>query len=74
MRIDCSECAMYRSQHCDDCLVTALLHPPAGAVEWDEDLDAPLDALAGGGLIPVLKFRPREQGQDPAADVRRAAP
>jgi hypothetical protein len=43
-------------------------------VEWDEDLAAPLDALAGGGLIPVLKFRPRGQGEDPAADVQRAAP
>lgn len=59
MRIDCSECAMYRSEHCDDCLVTALLRPPAGTIEWDEDLEAPLEALAGGGLIPVLKFRPR---------------
>jgi hypothetical protein len=74
MRIDCSECAMYRTEHCDDCLVTALLHPPAGAVEWDEDLAAPLEALAGGGLIPVLKFRPRGQGEDPAADARRTAP
>jgi hypothetical protein len=72
MRIDCSECAMYRSQHCDDCLVTALLHPPAGAVEWDEDLQGPLDALAGGGLIPVLRFRRRGE-EDPAADSKRAA-
>lgn len=59
MRIDCTQCEMYRTEQCDDCLVTALLHPPAAPVEIDEDLDPPLQALAGAGLIPVLKFRPR---------------
>jgi hypothetical protein len=74
MRIDCSECAMYRSEHCDDCLVTALLRPPAGAVEWDEDLEAPLEALVGGGLIPVLKFRPRDRDErGTSAEAGRAA-
>jgi hypothetical protein len=72
MRIDCSECAMYRSEHCDDCLVTALLRPP-GAVEWDEDLEAPLEALAGGGLIPVLKFMPRAHQGSPSAEEGHAA-
>jgi hypothetical protein len=66
MRIDCTECQMYESSHCDDCLVTALLHPPQAPVEIDEDLDPPLQALTGSGLIPVLKFRPRE----PAAPER----
>jgi hypothetical protein len=59
VKINCIECSMYRSEHCDDCLVTALLHPPAEEVEWAEDLEAPLGALAEGGLIPVLRFRPR---------------
>jgi hypothetical protein len=59
MRIECTECEMFESSHCDDCLVTALLHPPDGIVEIDEDLDAPLQALSGAGLIPVLRFRPR---------------
>ena len=59
MRIDCSRCEMFRSEHCDDCLVTALLHPPTGAVDIDEELDPPLEALTGAGLIPVLRFRPR---------------
>lgn len=59
MKIDCTTCEMYRSSHCDDCLVTALLHPPEGEVEIEEDLGEPLQALAGAGLIPVLKFRPR---------------
>ena len=60
MQIECRNCEMYRSSHCDDCLVTALLHPPDGVVEIDEDLDPPLRALSGAGLIPVLKFRPRK--------------
>ncbi|MDQ3783382.1 MAG: hypothetical protein M3360_00565 [Actinomycetota bacterium] len=62
MRIDCTECAMYQSEHCDDCLVTALLHPPHGAVEIDDDLEPPLVALSGAGLLPVLKFRSRPSG------------
>ena len=59
MRIDCTQCAMFQSEHCEDCLVTAVLHPPAGPVDIDQDLDPPLRELAGAGLIPVLKFRPR---------------
>ena len=59
MRIDCTQCEMYRTEHCDDCLVTALLHPPAAPVEIDHDLDPPLQALSDAGLIPVLRFRPR---------------
>ena len=65
MRIECSKCEMYESAHCDDCLVTALLHPSQDAVDIDEDLDPPLQALAGSGLIPVLKFRPREDPSPP---------
>ena len=59
MRIDCSECAMYRSEHCEDCLVTALVHPPEVPLEIDDELDQPLTALSQAGLIPVLRFRPR---------------
>jgi hypothetical protein len=59
MKIDCTTCEMYRSHHCDDCLVTALLHPPAAEVEIADGLGEPLGTLAGAGLIPVLKFRPR---------------
>lgn len=59
MRIDCTQCEMYETEHCEDCLVTAVLHPSARPVEIAEDLDPPLQQLAGAGLIPVLKFRPR---------------
>lgn len=74
MRIECTDCEMYQSNHCDDCLVTALLHPQDG-VDIDADLDAPLHALSSAGLIPVLRFRPREPapnsepGAEPAAEA-----
>lgn len=61
MLIECTSCEMYQSSHCDDCLVTALLHPPDGVVEIDEELDESLQALSGAGLIPVLRFRPRDE-------------
>lgn len=60
---------MYESSHCEDCLVTALLRPSAPQVEIDDELDPPLQTLAGAGLIPVLKFRPRSPG-DPPGDER----
>jgi hypothetical protein len=63
MQIDCRQCEMYQSSHCDDCLVTALLHPPSLPVEIDDSLDPPLQALSGAGLVPVLKFRPRAQAE-----------
>jgi len=68
MRIDCTQCEMYQSEHCEDCLVTAVLHPQAGPVEVDEELDPPLQQLAGVGLIPVLKFKPRRHPNPPRPD------
>ena len=65
MIIECARCEMYRSEHCEDCLVTALLHPPRDRVEIEDELDPSLSALAGAGLIPVLKFRPRGEGDEP---------
>jgi hypothetical protein len=66
MKIDCTACEMYRSSHCDDCLVTAMLHPPDGVVEIDDELDSGLRTLSGAGLIPVLRFRPRRDDADAA--------
>lgn len=74
MHIDCTQCEMYRSEHCDDCLVTALLHPPDQSIELDADLGTSLQALSGAGLIPVLKFRRRpEDTQDEHPDEARGA-
>lgn len=61
MNIDCSLCAMQDTHHCDDCVVSVLLHPPAGVIELDEHLDRSLQALAGAGLVPALRFRPRDE-------------
>jgi len=66
MRIDCADCEMYQSEHCSDCLVTAMLHPPAAPVDIADDLDPPLQALASAGLIPVLRFRPRRSSGTPS--------
>ena len=68
MQIECSQCEMYRSVHCDDCLVTSLLHPPDGVVDIDEELDPGLRALSGAGLIPILKFRQRADPEPPLGD------
>lgn len=59
MKINCEECVMYRSSHCEDCLVTALLHAPSDPVEISDEMGPQLQALSGAGLIPVLRFRPR---------------
>lgn len=74
MRIECSNCEMYRSTHCDDCLVTALLRPPDGVVEIDDDLEGSLETLSGAGLIPVLRFRPRSDvtADDPPSTTAEA--
>ena len=67
MRIDCSLCAMQDTHHCDDCLVSTLVRAPQEAVEIDEELDLPLQALTGAGLVPVLRFRPRAEDDDGSA-------
>ena len=59
MKIDCTNCVMYDSDHCEDCLVTALLRPPSASLDIDDELEAPLAALGDAGLVPVLKFRRR---------------
>ena len=66
MRIDCDSCEMQGTHNCDDCLVTALLHPPVGAVEIPDELEGSLGALSGQGLVPVLRFRPRDE--EPASE------
>lgn len=75
MRIDCNRCEMQNTAHCDDCLVTALLHPPQGTVEIPDELAEPLGALSGQGLVPVLRFRAREpdgeEGRHVGEDERR---
>jgi hypothetical protein len=56
---------MYRSEHCEGCLVTAVLHPPEDVAEIDDDLEDCIETLSGAGLIPVLRFRPRREDAIP---------
>lgn len=55
MIIDCDRCAV-RDIACADCVVTALLGLPEGAVEVDAAEQAALGALAAGGLVPPLRL------------------
>lgn len=64
MLIDCHKCEMFETEHCDDCLVTALLHPDDRPLEITDELDPSLQTLSGAGLIPVLRFRPRVPGEE----------
>jgi hypothetical protein len=57
MLIDCDTCAV-RDLACGDCVVTALLNAPSGAVELDSAEELALGALAGGGLLPPLRLVP----------------
>lgn len=58
MIIDCKQCQMYRSTHCRDCLVMAVLTRPQ-----DEPLDIELSQepaiirLQEAGLAPRLRFK-----------------
>lgn len=71
MRIDCSDCQMQGSEHCDDCLVTALVHPE-GPVEIDKLLSEDLGALSKAGLVPVLRFKPKASPEPRQGDARSA--
>jgi hypothetical protein len=72
MKIDCSACQMYRTAHCDDCLVTAIIQPPTDVAEIDDDIGECLDDLVTAGLIPVLRFRPRDPDRPPEEGMRSA--
>lgn len=53
-RIDCDTCVV-RGLHCHDCVVTVLLGPPRELL-LEDDEQAALQALAGGGLVPPLRM------------------
>lgn len=58
MIIDCSQCAMYQSEHCEDCFVMAVIsHKRDTPLEIDADDQAAIELLQQAGLAPVLKFK-----------------
>lgn len=59
MIIDCTQCEMFRTEHCKDCFVTAVLSRGKGPLEIDPEEQAAIARLQEAGLAPVLKFRRR---------------
>lgn len=61
MLISCDTCLMQHSDHCRDCVVSALVEPKPrrGAVVVDADEERALRELATAGLIPEIRMRNR---------------
>lgn len=57
MIIDCSECELFETEHCRDCLVTAVLSHTQGSMEIEPEEEEAIAALVEAGLAPALKFR-----------------
>lgn len=71
-RISCDECVMQHSEACADCVVTFLCgREPHEAVVIDVDEERALRLLAGAGLAPGLRHRPRSQRAVPVESPRR---
>jgi hypothetical protein len=61
--IDCDDCVMAGTSACDDCVVTFIVNrEPGDAVVVDADEERALRALGDGGLVPLLRHRPRRVG------------
>jgi hypothetical protein len=60
MIIDCQECEMYMSDHCQDCFVMAVLsRGKSGPLVIEADQEPAIATLQQAGLAPVLKFKRR---------------
>lgn len=61
MLIECGTCAMQHTDHCRECVVTALLEPSPrrNGVVVDADEERALRELAQAGLIPEIRMRPK---------------
>jgi hypothetical protein len=61
LRIECESCLMRHSEHCRDCIVTALVAPSPRRVALvvDAEEERALRDLASAGLIPEIKMRRR---------------
>lgn len=64
MHIDCDTCAMQHTSVCNDCIVTALLDRPKGAVILDFEHERAIRRLQDAGLAPQSQF---SDGHNPAA-------
>ncbi|HEY7106312.1 MAG TPA: hypothetical protein VH986_07915 [Acidimicrobiia bacterium] len=60
LTIDCDECVMRRSAACDDCVVSFVVgREPGEALVIDVAEERAVRMLAGAGLVPGLRHRPR---------------
>ncbi|HYZ94073.1 MAG TPA: hypothetical protein VFA34_16995 [Actinomycetota bacterium] len=61
--ISCDACAMQHTDHCRDCVVSALLEPSPRrrGVVVDAEEERALRELAHAGLIPEIRMRPRRR-------------
>ena len=61
MLISCDTCAMQHTDHCNDCVVMAVVEPSprTGALVIDADEERALRELADAGLIPEIRMRRR---------------
>ena len=61
LSIECGSCVMRHSDHCADCIVTALVNPRPRkvAVVIDADEERALRELANAGLVPEIRMRRR---------------
>lgn len=58
MIIDCRQCAMYQSDHCEDCFVMAVVSGRKDSrLEIDPERQTAIESLQQAGLAPVLKFK-----------------
>ncbi len=58
MIIDCKECEMYQSSHCQDCFVMAVLTRRGDEpLVIEADQEPAISRLQQAGLAPVLMFR-----------------
>ncbi|HVL80736.1 MAG TPA: hypothetical protein VM840_03990 [Actinomycetota bacterium] len=63
MLIDCDECQMQGTHHCDDCIVTVLMRAddPGDAIVFDAEEERAVRTMASVGLVPEIRMtrRPR---------------
>lgn len=58
MIIDCKQCEMYESTHCQDCFVMAVLtRTKDEPLVIDAGQETAIARLQEAGLAPVLRFR-----------------
>ena len=66
MLIQCDACVMQHSDHCKDCIVSAVVDPSPRrrALVVDADEERALRELSQAGLVPEIRMRRRRTRAD----------